>query len=303
MRKFLVKIILFFVLSLFVLTILLIKYGGRIDPFYEKFTVPKQTSLILGDSRSIQGIQPKIINKELKNMGYDLPMFNYSFTITQIVYGKPYTESITKKLKPSKRGLFIVSVHPWLFTEREGDNLKNDVYSELEKPPHNMHLVNMNPNFEYFLRNYKYFNFQNIFQISGEMHKDGWMEESNLPKDPTDMLWWKNHQKETYGSFAKKWKKSPERLADFINMINYLERNGRVVLVRMPVDGEMLNIENAFWSDFDQKMKTIANQKKLKYFNFSNSNNFKTYDGNHLDKNEGGNFTKILCDSIKMKFD
>ena len=67
MKDFLTKAILFFILTMVGLAFLLLKYGYFVDYFYEKFTTPKQTSLILGDSRSMQGIQPRIINQELKN--------------------------------------------------------------------------------------------------------------------------------------------------------------------------------------------------------------------------------------------
>jgi hypothetical protein len=224
MKDFLTKAILFFILTMVGLAFLLLKYGYFVDYFYEKFTTPKQTSLILGDSRSMQGIQPRIINQELKNDGYDLPIFNYSFTIAQINYGKPYTESIKKKLQSSNNGLFIISVHPWLLTEREGDDLKNGIYSERSNPPHNMVFTNISPNFEYFVRNFKYFHFRSIIKQTAELHKDGWLEESNLPKDKETLQTWKNNQILLYKSFAKKWRKSTIRKNDFIKMVEFLQK-------------------------------------------------------------------------------
>lgn len=299
MKKFLIKIILFSVLSAAGLSLILIQYGAYVDYFYEKFTVPKQSAMILGDSRSMQGIQPQIINQELKDSGYSLPMFNYSFTIAQINYGKPLTESVKRKLKPSENGLFILTVNPWLFTEREGDDLKNGIYSEKEVPPNNMHFVNINPNFEYFVRNFRYFHFRTIIRKTAKLHKDGWMEESNLPKDERTLNDWKKHQVVLYQDFAKKWKKSYQRIEDVKSLIGFLQKNGRVILVRMPVDQKILNVENNFWHGFDQEMNLLSEQKKIKYFNFSKSNKYQTYDGNHIDKYGGVVFTKELCDSIK----
>lgn len=300
MKDFLTKAILFFILTMVGLAFLLLKYGYFVDYFYEKFTTPKQTSLILGDSRSMQGIQPRIINQELKNDGYDLPIFNYSFTIAQINYGKPYTESIKKKLQSSSDGLFIVNVHPWLFTEREGDDLKNGIYSERSNPPYNMVFTNTNPNFEYFVRNFKYFHFRSIIKQTAELHKDGWLEESNLPKDKESLQTWKNNQILLYKSFAKKWRKSTVRKNDFIKMVEFLQKNGKVILVRMPVDAKILNIENNFWHNFDEEINIVSKQLNVKYINFSKENKYKTYDGNHIDKYGGVVFTKELCDSIKI---
>lgn len=301
MKKFLFKSTVFLILTLVGLSFILMNYGGYVDYFYQKFTVPQQTSMILGDSRSVQGIQPRIIDQELKDSAYDLPMFNYSFTISQSNYGQPYTESVKKKLKPSHNGLFILTVNPWLFTEREDDDLKKGIYSEQKSPPHNMHFVNSNPNFEYFIRNYKYFHFRTIISQTAELHKDGWVEDHNLPNDSTTLNEWKNNQINMYKGFSKRWKKSAIRMDDFVNLITLLKKNGRVVLVRMPVDHKITVVEDDFWRSFDSEINTIAQKTKVNYFNFSKSKKYRTYDGNHIDKYSGVIFTRDLCDSIKIK--
>lgn len=299
MKKFLIKISVFGILVILLLSFVLTKYGGFVDYFYLKFTVPGQSSMILGDSRSFQGIQPEIINQEFKDTGFDLPMFNYSFTIAQINYGKPYTESIKKKLKPSKNGLFILSVHPWLFTKRANDDLEKGIYSESESPPNNMDFVNMNPNFEYLIRNLHYFHFRSIIRKTSELHKDGWLEESNLPKDTFTLNQWKEKQVNMYKGFSETFEKSNIRIDDFNDLIRFLKQNGKVVLVRMPVDSKIIEIENEFWESFDREMIEISKNHNIKYFNFSKSNKYQTYDGNHIDKYGGVIFSKELSDSIK----
>ena len=301
MKRFIIKIILFFLLITLGLSLILIKYGGFVDYFYQKFTVPKQTSMILGDSRSLQGIQPRIINQELKASGYDLPVFNYSFTIGQSNYGKPYTESIKKKLKSSKNGLFILSVHPWLFTEREGDDLKNNIYSERSLPPHNMHFVNVNPNFEYLVKNFNYLHFRTLFRQTAELHKDGWLEDRNSHKDAGTQNEWKNKKVLMYKGLSQNWRKSAVRINDFADLISFLQKNGRVVLVRMPVDSKILTIENRFWSNFDHEMVSVSRKMNVRYINFSESNKYQTYDGNHLDKKYSTIFTTDLCDSLRTQ--
>lgn len=301
MKKFIIKVSIFFILTILGLSFILMNYGGYVDYFYQKFTVPTQTSMILGDSRGLQGIQPQIINQELIDSGYDLPMFNYSFTISQSNYGKPYTESVKKKLQPSQNALFILNVNPWLFTKREGDDLKNGVYSEKDAPPNNMHFVNINPNLEYFFRNFSYFHFRAIFNQKTELHKDGWLADNNPPKDALTLNEWKNTKINMYKDFSKSWKKSAFRVDDFSTLIAFLQQNGQVILVRMPVDREILLIENNFWHNFDHEMEYISHQMNVKYINFSESNKYKTYDGNHLDKENSTVFTRDLCDSIKIK--
>jgi hypothetical protein len=300
MKNFLFKIVVFTFLIASVLSFILMRFGGNVDYFYLKFTSPKQSSFIVGDSRSMQGIQPKVINEYFNKGEFDLPMFNYSFTISQAAYGPVYTQSIINKLESgTKNGLFILSVHPWLFAEREKDDFDKKIFTEADAPPHNMKFVSMNPNFEYFFKNFDYFHFKSIIKQNSELHKDGWMEERNLPKDSITLTDWKNNQLKIYNGFANRWKKGSFRMNEFEKMIVFLKKHGKVILVRMPIDDKLLSLEEKFWTNFDDEIKRISNTNDVKYFNFSKNNIYKTYDGNHIDKFGGVKFTTELCDSIK----
>ncbi|GAL77625.1 hypothetical protein JCM19274_5338 [Algibacter lectus] len=156
MKKFLYKSILFFAVVTAIITSVLVFYGGYVDYFYNKFTTPKASSMIFGDSRSLQGIQPRIINAHFEGSDIELPMFNYSFTLGQIAYGKPYLNSIKKKLDTTTtNGLFIITVHPpFTLSNRGGD--KEGTYFEKDMPPYNMEYVNSNPNYEYLIKNWDF---------------------------------------------------------------------------------------------------------------------------------------------------
>jgi len=295
MKKFIYKSLFFSFLSGLILSIFLITMGGYIDYFYVKFTTPKAKSMIFGDSRSLQGIQPKIINKYFDKNEFELPMFNYSFTIAQISYDSLYLSSIKKKIDTTaKRGLFILSVHPWVLSERQ-KSLKN-------VPPHNMNCVTCNPNFEYFFKNLRYFHFRSIIRRTSKLHKDGWLEERNLPKDTNALKKGLLHQIKMYKGFSKKWKVSKKMLGTLEETINYLKKFGTVILVRMPVDDKIKEIENKYWKDFEQDIKKITNRTQVQYISFfRNKLKYKTYDGNHLDKYGGVPFTKDLCKRILLK--
>ncbi|MEL0650343.1 hypothetical protein V6246_02850 [Algibacter sp. TI.3.09] len=301
MKKFLIKSILFFLVVITIISTILITSGGYVDYFYEKFTTPKSSSFILGDSRSMQGIQPSVIDSYFNNKDheYQLPIMNYSFTIAQIAYGPLYTESIKRKLSPdTKNGLFIITVNPWILSEREEDDVKNSVFFEEGMPPHNMEQVSISPNFEYFIKNFDYFHFKSIVRRTSKMHKDGWLEESNLPKDSLMLKSWKKNQVIMYEGFSEKWNKSAFRLKSLESLITYLATFGDIFLLRMPIDKDIMQVETNFWPNFDADIQEIAVKKKINYLNLSHDNNYKTYDGNHLDKYGGVDFTKNLCDSI-----
>ena len=67
--------------------------NGFVDPHYLKFASPKQSSMILGTSRSSLGLCPEVF----KENGF-AEMYNYSFTIVESPWGEDYFESITRKL-------------------------------------------------------------------------------------------------------------------------------------------------------------------------------------------------------------
>ena len=47
-------------------------------------------------------------------------------------------------------------------------------------------------------------------------------------------------------------------------------------------------------------MKSMSDRNGLSFINFTTNNQFTTYDGIHIDKFKGVNFTKTLCDSIAI---
>lgn len=305
MRLLILKLSLFFAICLTITTFVLIKYGGNIDYFYQKFTTPRATSMIIGDSRSMQGIQPEVINKRLKAIKDELPIFNYSFTIAEAPIGPLYNKSIDSKLdKNTKNGIFIISLTPWMFgSDIDNDNSAGE-YREAGRPPHNMKFVNINPNYEYLFKNLKYFHFRSAFRRTSTMHKNGWLEENNLPTNPKIFEEWKERQKQMFDKMIKSYEISSKRIESLDILIKNLQKHGKVYLVRMPIDLDFVVVENSFYKNFDKDINKIAISNNVDYFNFNISNthiSFKTYDGHHLDKYGSFEFTNILCDSILKK--
>jgi len=299
MKKFILRLLVFSILITGIILFLLNRYAGYVDYFYGKVSSPAQSSLIIGDSRSFQGLQPTVFNQNLSTT-FDLPMYNFSFTLAQVSYGESLLKSIKSKINPdTKNGLFILSVHPYILSQRDKDDFENGIYFEESFPPGNMNYVNMNPNVEYFFKNYEYFHFKAVIRKNSIVHDDGWLEETNLTTDKTTLNDWKNTQLELYGGFIKKWKKSDYRIQKLNETIKFLKNHGRVVLVRMPSSDAIVAIENNYWNDFNLQMKNVAEENKVQYLDFTtNMSSFPTYDGVHLGKSAGQKFTKSVCDSI-----
>ena len=152
MHRFLKNIL---IVSLFIIALHLILgalANGSTDNFYLRFTSSKQNSLIIGTSRSAQGIHPNILDSVL-NLEENNGIYNYSFSINNSSYGKEYYYAIKNKINESaKNGLFIITVDPWAISS---DTTLNDNEIDIESIFYSKKHYNSYPNYEYLIKNYK----------------------------------------------------------------------------------------------------------------------------------------------------
>jgi len=186
-----------------------------------------------------------------------------------------------------------------MLTEHEGYDNTLGIFREEGQPPHNMRFVTMNPNYEYLIKNLSFFHFKGVFRQKAKLHKDGWLEETNLPSNDTIFEAWKQNQINLFLKEAEKAKLSKVRIKSLVDLITTLDTHGDVFLVRMPISKDFLAIEERYFPSFGQVVDSVANQQKVSFFDFNRSTTiYKTYDGHHFDKFVGKQFTKALCDSI-----
>ncbi|WP_445381940.1 hypothetical protein [Robiginitalea sp. IMCC43444] len=302
MRRFIQKLLLFGFLALTIISCILMLWGGRVDYFYNKFTSQKSASLIIGDSRSFQGIQPAILNEFLSDSYLELPILNYSFTIGQAPMGPLYNQSISKKILTNRRnGLFIISVTPLMFTKNKGYDHKKGQFPEANQPPHNMHFVELNPNFEYLLKNLSFFHFKAIFRGNAITHKDGWLEEKNISRDSLSYRNMENHQLKIFFQDSEIQGYSDVRLTAFNDLLKLLSSIGKVFVIRTPISNNFITKENEYFPNFNQKVDSMAQKFDVPFIDFNEhplKHKFETYDGHHLNKRGGRYFTEVLSDSI-----
>lgn len=309
MGRFLSKILLYFSLlaALALLYLLLIYLRPElVDDFYYRFTTPKANSLILGSSRSAQGIRPSVINKRICTE--DNNIINHSFAIGPSSIGPNYYREITKKLKSSStHGLFIISVDPWTLSTGilnvDDDSTK---FFEVRKELFvgNLKSSSTNPNLDYL---YNYWNnkFSPLLMLIKQtinyknmliLHSNGWLE---MDIDMTPEVVEQRIKSSTAEYGDKEDKLSETRFYFLEKMIRLLIKHGDVYLVRMPVSLPMAELEKNHFPEFENKIQNISNKYQIDYFNFIGaSGKFKTTDTHHLFKDESERFTNILCDSI-----
>lgn len=306
MKKFLLLISLFFMLLLLMMAgAFWLKPKGQVGGYYERFASPKAYSLILGSSMAAQDIDPLIIDSVFKTT-YQLPIYNYSFSIHVSPYGVVYSNSILRKLadNQNRNSLFILAVDPFsignTLQDIEGGSRRED-RSFIGK----MYSVHHNPNIEYLIR-YSILNKElykrqisaNIINTSGRH-----ISSLKIDEDSTEILkrFYDVILPEYYEYVLPTYTPSKERVESLMKLIRQLKEQGEVYLVRLPVGPEYSAIMDSIYPSFDQDMKRWSIEEQVSYINFRTNNlDYRTTDGVHLYNSEGTRMTHALCDSIKM---
>lgn len=281
MKKFFIQIFIFFLILSFSLLWVFSKVDGYTDSYYLRFTTPEQTSMILGVSKSAQGLRPEVFNKVLDRND----MFNYSFNAFISPYGKTYFESIKKKLKcETKDGIFILTLDVWSLGSQTNNPNDSSNFREIDLCLNN-NFVSLNPNVPYMINYYKgkYIDIFRSSQRKIKLHNDGWLE-VNVAMDSLSRAQRLDNSVEHYNKiYTPFWKYSSLRLNYLSKTIEYLKKHGKVYLIRLPVHNRLLELENKIISDLDDKINNLADFHNVDYLSFvDSSSNYIYTDGIHL---------------------
>ena len=173
MKRFIKECIVFVSLVIVFVIFIFFQADGYSDPFYLRFTSPRQNAMILGTSRAAQGLQPQIFKEAL---GVDI--YNYSFTAKHSPYGPVYLNSIKKKLNvEGKEELFILAIDPWSISSLSDDPDNITSFRELDGCLANTEQVCRKPNFQYLLNNFDNLYYEILFKDKQMLlHENGWLE-------------------------------------------------------------------------------------------------------------------------------
>lgn len=279
--------------------------NGDSDPFYLRFTSSKQNSLILGTSRSAQGLVPSILDDVFTELDNESHFFNYSFTVAHSPYGATYLESIKRKLDVSSgKGIFILAVDPWSISCKKENLNDPESFREVDLILAEMHFVNASPNVEYLLYSYdnQYWNllFSKKHDYGSHLHKNGWLEVAvsmdSISRNKRLNKKIEDYRNEKLPDYAF----SDVRLKSLKETIEFLKEHGDVLLVRLPVAVEMLGIENDLMPLFNDEMIKLSKIYNVDYFNMTRSSQKYLFtDGNHLYKESSKLVSQELVQMIK----
>ena len=89
------------------------------------------------------------------------------------------------------------------------------------------------------------------------------------------------------------------RLSYLIKTITFLQKHGKVYLIRLPIDYPILKMEDDLITDFDETIRS-AIEKSDGYLDLTNQyKNYQYTDGNHLYKKSGEIISKEVAEWIK----
>lgn len=304
MKLFVVKILVFSIFPIGTLYGIFLLENGTADPFYQRFTSPKQNALILGNSKAAQGIIPSILNDELSKI-YPAKLYNYSFTVYNSPYGPAYLESIKNKLADFEGNrCFIVTVDPWSISSDINDPNNPDKFAENKRFIYDIKNVNVSPNYRYlkewFNKSYYEIVLMRFKDNLSKLHKDGWFETTGDMRESTF-----NSNREFmvafYQDYLTKYSYSSIRYEYLQKTIAFLKSKGSVFIVRMPLHNDILEIENKLDPEFNMKMDKLSRDLDVSYLDYlQRTNNWQFKDGLHLTVESAKNFSKLLSDDILL---
>lgn len=245
---------------------------NRIDPYYVKLVSHATGGIILGDSRALQGLDPE---------QFDFNIDNFAFTIGHSPFDKSYIKLIQKKVGSGSNNQHIISVDPWsLINDTSNKEDRNPFFSEKLQFPL------LEPNFEYI---YKYIDLRlvtllKLFSSSAITSDKGWlrqgMDSNELFREyPRRVKEKVENYKRNYPFSAIHLKSS--RVQNLLEIIRFLKKSGRVVIVRLPVSREMMNLENARYPGFNSLLEEISTNSSCKFIDLTDMD-IQTTDGNHI---------------------
>lgn len=307
--KFIFKITLFCLLLIATYLFFVDKLSkGYVDQYYQKFT-HESGSLILGLSRADQNIVPQVLETELSDLNFNMPITNFAINLDHSAYGNLYLQGIKQKLTPKlNNGLFILSVTPGAFAAPI--KMDDEAIFNMDKKGVIGKTTNLkqNPNYNYIINNYANPLYNGIINLNSWKHHiahgNGWNEFVLVSHLDTlkqkDMLFWKAQTIKYYRKKNELLEISKYRINGFVNTIEYLKTRGKVFLVRLPADTDFIDFENSNWPNFNQEIDSIAKQHNVPFFNYTlQDTNYITYDGSHMLSKSAKAFTKQLSSDIK----
>lgn len=301
MKKYLLNISIFLLGVLLILSVYIYSFNlGSLDFYYKRISSPKQHSLILGNSKAAQGLDPAVFNETL-NLNN---IFNFSFTANYSPYGKVYYNSIKNKLKDTiTNGVFILAVDPGSISGDKEDPNDETKFKDYQGFLANIDCFDCNPNYDYIQYSHETFYkkvFLNMVKGRGYLHDNGWLEikinNDSLNRNKRLLIKLANK------NYAMSYTASSTRLEYLKKTINLLKSKGKVYLVRLPTHQKIVERQAISMPQFEQLMIDLSLNMGVPYKSYTTlSSKYHYVDGTHLTNYSAKAISKDIAFWIKNK--
>jgi hypothetical protein len=214
-------------------------------------------------------------------------------------FGPAYHDRIVRKLKPAngRPALAVITVDPWGLAVNAADTAD---LQEWRTPLGKISRVTGWPNLQYLIHAYadpyativrKHFQ-QHRFRL----HDDGWLEVLKEYTPETIELKTARRLAEYRDELLPAMRPSGLRWQWLERTVRTLAARGDACLVRMPVHGSMLALEDLLMPGLDPKLEALSAELGIPYFNFRDEwQGYSYIDVHHLDKASSRRFTAELA--------
>tara|TARA_B110000261_G_C12953797_1_gene305588 strand:+ start:12 stop:776 length:765 start_codon:yes stop_codon:yes gene_type:complete len=251
-----------------------------------------KSSIIVGSSRATHGLNPEfILGGEISNFAFDA--FSSPFS-------KVYNDAIYSFLGDSlkSKGTIVIEINPWTLSV---DTSLAEPFRELDRVLNKGISFSNKPNYSFLFNNYdhgwgKIIMDEVISPLeTQELHDNGWLEVS-IDMSEASIKTRKNGLLAAYRKKAKKSVISNYRITSLIELVDSLNDFKKVVIVKLPVCSELLDIESTFYNEDSIYNLIKEGFPSMKFIEFDS---IQWIDGHHVFKDEVEILSKRLSDSIE----
>jgi hypothetical protein len=267
--------------------------GTYINEKYENFTSIHDGSVIIGTSRSKKGIQVDFLEKE-----YNFK--NYSFDLAASPYDRSYVEFLKLAIQNTDtiNNISILDVSPNALSHTIIDN---NYFSRFDLKKEDFKKINL-----------KYLITQKITPVV--------IFEENLKKQLRELVYGKNGEfdfrevdKKTINTQLKLYldqnpipnEVSARSLNNIADLIGFLKKTSRVVLIRMPTTTELYKAENRHCTNFNSIIDSLAKHHDVIYRDLNKEDEISSItrfiDISHMNGHASIKFTEKLNSILATK--
>ena len=251
--------------------------------------------MIIGTSRAAQSIDPKYLSWKA---------YNFAFTIKHSPFDFSYLQLIKKyhPINSRKKLVHIIAVDPWSLMSFQGDKYEN------KNGSFSSYMLKLNYFETRVIYPLKFLNIRNEilqFEIFTKKEHVNSFGRFVIPINENDLkITYQENLKRKISGYKKtevyrKGRVSTLRIRNLKRIISYLQKDGKVYLIRLPVVEEMLNMEEEIFPYFDEEIGEISDNYKLKYINLMGLNKKLRYlDGNHIWNRDVKFISNCIKDSV-----